>query len=62
MRGKTEAEEDLGVIVENNGKSSKQVKSAVSRANSLLKRMRKTFQFLTFNYPKSFTQLSLDHI
>ena len=43
--GKTEAEKDLGFIIENNGKSSKQKQSAVSRANSVLGRMRKTFQF-----------------
>ena len=45
LLGKTEAEKDLGVIIENNGKSSKQIQSAVSRANSVLGRMRKTFQF-----------------
>ena len=33
--GKTDAEKDLGVIIENNGKSSKQIQSAVSRANSI---------------------------
>ena len=43
--GKTEVEKDLGVIIEKRGKSSKQVQAAVSRANSILGRMRKTFQF-----------------
>ena len=43
--GKTDAEKDLGVLIENNSKSSKQIQSAVSRANSILGRMRKTFKF-----------------
>ena len=43
--GKTEAEKDLGVVVDNSGKSSRQVQAAVSKANSALGRMRATFQF-----------------
>ena len=45
LLGKTEAVKDLGVIIENNGKSSKQIQSEVSRVNSVLGRMRKIFQF-----------------
>ena len=43
--GKTQTEKDLGVIGDNSGKSSRQVKAAVPTANSPLGRMRATLQF-----------------
>ena len=45
LLGKTENEKDLGVLIDNSGKSSRQVQAAVSKANSALGRMRATFQF-----------------
>ena len=41
--GKMEAEKDLCLIVENSGKSSRQVQAAVSKANSALERRRTPF-------------------
>ena len=41
----SEVEKDLGIMVSSDGKHGKQVEAAVSKANSALGRMRKTFKF-----------------
>ena len=41
----TEEEKDLGVIISNNGKNNRQAEKAISKANSQLGRMRRTFKF-----------------
>ena len=41
----TLVEKDLGVMVASDGRNSKQVEAAVSKANSALGRMRKTFKY-----------------
>ena len=41
----TEVEKDLGVMVSSDGRNSRQVEAAVSKANRALGRMRKTFKF-----------------
>jgi ribonuclease P/MRP protein subunit RPP40 len=42
---KTESERDLGIIISSNGKTSEQVRTAVSKATRILGLMRKTFRF-----------------
>ena len=41
----TDVEKDLGVMISSDGRNSKQVEAAVSKANRALGRMRKTFKF-----------------
>ena len=44
----SEVEKDLGIMVSSDGKYGKQVEAAVSKANSALGRMRKTFKFFKY--------------
>ena len=49
----TEVEKDLGVMISSDGRNSKQVEAAVSKANRALGRMRKTFKYFNIKLFKT---------
>ena len=56
----TKVEKDLGVMVSSDGRNSKQVEAAVSKANKALARMRKTFKYFNVKLFKIFVRAHLE--